>query len=189
MPDAFPRDSARAAWAEWRSVSTLPPSVPYRFRPGPLHWFALVVSVLPLAVYAFSPRPGDLPLYFNTAHAVLGGAVPNRDFRFEYPPYALLWFVPATWLGGDLRGFILVFGLQLTLLDAFIKWLLLSEGVRRWGTSWRAWLPLVAYSVVSWVQSVHYLKRYDLIPAALAVGALVALMRRREGWEIGRAHV
>ena len=145
------------------------------------HWLALAVAVLPLALYAFSPREGDLPLYFRTARAFLDGAVPNRDFRFEYPPYALLWFVPATWAGGDLRGFILAFGLQLTLIDAFIKWLLLSEGVRRWGTAWRAWVPFAAYSVVSWLQSVHYLKRYDLIPAALALAALVALMRRREG--------
>ncbi|RKI36438.1 DUF2029 domain-containing protein [Corallococcus sp. AB004] len=146
------------------------------------HWLALAVAVLPLALYAFSPREGDLPLYFRTARAFLDGAVPNRDFRFEYPPYALLWFVPATWAGGDLRGFILAFGLQLTLIDAFVKWLLLSEGVRRWGTAWRAWVPFAAYSVVSWLQSVHYLKRYDLIPAALALAALVALMRRREGW-------
>ncbi|WP_434299551.1 glycosyltransferase 87 family protein [Corallococcus exiguus] len=145
------------------------------------HWLALAVAVVPLALYAFSPREGDLPLYFRTARAFLDGAVPNRDFRFEYPPYALLWFVPATWAGGDLRGFILAFGLQLTLIDAFIKWLLLSEGVRRWGTAWRAWVPFAAYSVVSWLQSVHYLKRYDLIPAALALAALVALMRRREG--------
>lgn len=147
----------------------------------PRHWLALAVAVLPLALYAFSSRQGDLPLYFRTARAFLDGAVPNRDFRFEYPPYALLWFVPATWAGGDLRGFILAFGLQLTLIDAFIKWLLLSEGVRRWGAAWRAWVPFAAYSVVSWLQSVHYLKRYDLIPAALALAALVALMRGREG--------
>lgn len=156
-------------------------SAPHRLEPR--HWFALAVSVLPLVLYAlFSLREGDLPLYFRTSRAFLDGAVPNRDFRFEYPPYALLWFVPATWAGGDLRGFILAFGLELTLFDAFIKWLLLSEGVRRWGTTWRAWAPLAAYFVVSWIQSVHYLKRYDVIPAALALGALVALMRRREGW-------
>ncbi|MBZ4372723.1 glycosyltransferase 87 family protein [Corallococcus sp. AS-1-6] len=155
-------------------------SAPSRLTPR--HWLALAVAVSPLALYAFSPREGDLPLYFRTARAFLDGAVPNRDFRFEYPPYALLWFVPAAWVGGGVRGFILAFGLQLTLVDAVIKGLLLSEGVRRWGTAWRAWAPFAAYSVVSWLQSVHYLKRYDLIPAALALAALVALMRGREGW-------
>ncbi|MBN8226775.1 DUF2029 domain-containing protein [Corallococcus macrosporus] len=177
----FPGDSTRSARAECRPVSDSNPSASFRL--APRHWLALAVSVLPLLLYAsFSIREGDLPLYFRTARAFLDGATPNRDFRFEYPPYALLWFVPATWAGGDLRGFILAFGLQLTLFDAFIKWLLLSEGVRRWGTSWRAWAPLAAYFVVSWVQSVHYLKRYDVIPAAFALAALVALMRRREGW-------
>nr|WP_211194369.1 glycosyltransferase 87 family protein [Pyxidicoccus fallax] len=147
---------------------------------GRWHWVALVVSVLPLALYAFSSRAGDLGLYFRTARAFLDGATPNQDFRFEYPPYALLWFVPAAWLAGTQKAFVTLFGLQLTLFDAFIKWLLLSEGVRRWGRSPRAWVPLAVYSVASWVQSIHYVKRYDLIPAAFVLAALVALSRRRE---------
>ncbi|MBZ4421969.1 DUF2029 domain-containing protein [Myxococcus sp. RHST-1-4] len=158
-------------------MSASPSSAP-RF--GPWHWGALVVSVLPLAFYAFSPRVGDLDLYFRTARSFLEGATPNQDFRFEYPPYALLWFVPAAWLGGTLPAFITLFGLQLTLFDAFIKWLLLSEGVKRWGRSPRAWAPLAVYSVASWLQSIHYLKRYDLIPAAFTLAALVALSRRRD---------
>lgn len=150
-------------------------------RLGGWHWAALLAGVVPLVAYAFSPRAGDLPLYFRTAHAFLQGAVPNQDFRFEYPPYALLWFVPAAWLGPTLSAFVPLFGLQLVLFDALIKWLLLSEGLRRWGGAWRAWVPFGVYTVASWVQSIHYLKRYDLIPAAFVLGALVALARRREG--------
>lgn len=146
----------------------------------PWHWLGLAVSVAPLALYAFSSRVKDLELYFNTARAFLGGATPNQDFRFEYPPYALLWFVPAAWLGGTLKVFVTLFGLQLTVFDAFSKWLLLSEGIRRWGHSLRAWVPFAVYSVASWVQSVHYLKRYDLIPATFTLAAMVALSRRRD---------
>ncbi|QSQ18767.1 DUF2029 domain-containing protein [Pyxidicoccus parkwayensis] len=146
----------------------------------PRHWLGLAVGVAPLVLYAFSSRVKDLELYFNTAHAFLGGATPNQDFRFEYPPYALLWFVPAAWLGGTLKGFVPLFGLQLVLFDAVSKWLLLSEGVRRWGDSLKAWVPFAAYSVTSWVMSVHYLKRYDLIPATFTLAALVALSRRRD---------
>ncbi|WP_164014795.1 glycosyltransferase family 87 protein [Pyxidicoccus trucidator] len=156
------------------------PSTSPASRLTPWHWLGLVVSVAPLALYAFSPRAKDLELYFNTARAFLAGATPNQDFRFEYPPYALLWFVPAAWLGGTLKTFIPLFGLQLTLFDAASKWLLLSEGTRRWGHSLRAWAPFAVYSVASWVQSVHYLKRYDLIPATFTLAALVALSRRRD---------
>jgi len=160
------------------SASTPSQSLASRFTPW--HWLGWVVGVAPLAFYAFSPRAKDLELYFNTASAFLAGATPNQDFRFEYPPYALLWFVPATWLGGTLKTFITLFGLQLTLFDAASKWLLLSEGTRRWGHSLRAWVPFGVYSVASWVQSVHYLKRYDLIPATFTLAALVALSRRRD---------
>ncbi|MCP3144665.1 glycosyltransferase 87 family protein [Pyxidicoccus xibeiensis] len=161
-------------------MSAPSPPEPSASRLGPWHWGALAVSVAPLALYAFSSRVKDLELYFNTARSFLAGATPNQDFRFEYPPYALLWFVPAAWLGGTLKAFVPLFGLQLTLFDAFSKWLLLSEGTRRWGRSARAWLPFAVYSVASWIQSVHYLKRYDLIPATFTLAALVALSRRRD---------
>ncbi len=153
-----------------------------RGRLSAVHWGALVLSVAPLLLYAVtSPRQGDLSLYARMVHGFLGGAVPNVDFRFEYPPYALLWFVPAGWLGADAPRFALHFSLQLVVLDALIKLLLLVEGAR-WGRSARAWLPFVLFTVAGWAQSIHYLRRYDLIPAALTVVALVALARRREGW-------
>lgn len=151
-------------------------------RLGAVHWAALALSVGPLLAYAVtSGRMGDLSLYARMVHGFLGGAVPNVDFRFEYPPYALLWFVPAGWLGADAPRFALHFSLQLLLLDAACKLLLLAEGAR-WGRSVRAWLPFILFTVAGWAQSIHYLRRYDLIPAALTLGALVALARRREGW-------
>ncbi|MCP3097541.1 DUF2029 domain-containing protein [Myxococcus sp. K15C18031901] len=138
------------------------------------------MGVTPLVVYAFSPRVGDLDLYFKTARAFLAGATPNQDFRFEYPPYALLWFVPAAWLRSTQWEFVPVFGLQLAVMDAFIKWVLLVEGARRWGRTWRSFVPCVAYSLTSWAAALYYLKRYDLIPAALTMVALLALARRRD---------
>ncbi|WP_338867582.1 glycosyltransferase 87 family protein [Myxococcus stipitatus] len=134
----------------------------------------------PLVAYAFSPRVGDMDLYFRSARALLAGATPNQDFRFEYPPYALLWFVPAAWLRDTEPGFVRLFGLQLVLMDGFIKWLLLREGVRAWGHAWRSMVPCIAYSVTTWAASLYYLKRYDLIPAALTLAALMALAHRRD---------
>lgn len=161
--------------------ATMPPS-DRGGRLSAVHWGALVLSVAPLLLYAVtSQRTGDLALYARMVHGFLGGAVPNVDFRFEYPPYALLWFVPAGWLGPDAARFALHFSLQLVVLDAVIKLLLLVEGAR-WGRSARAWLPFVLFTVAGWAQSIHYLRRYDLIPAALTVVALVSLARRREGW-------
>ncbi|WP_342380771.1 glycosyltransferase 87 family protein [Myxococcus stipitatus] len=135
---------------------------------------------MPTLAYAFSPRFGDLEIYFRSARSLLEGATPNQDFRFEYPPYALLWFVPAAWLRDTSEGFVRVFGLQLVVFDVFIKWALLHEGARLWGRAWRSMVPCVAYSVTTWVASVYYLKRYDLIPAALTLAALLAVARRRD---------
>ncbi|WP_408890960.1 glycosyltransferase 87 family protein [Myxococcus faecalis] len=162
------------------SAPTPPLPVDSRVRLGPWHWVALLVGVTPLVVYAFSPRVGDLDLYFRTARAFLTGATPNQDFRFEYPPYALLWFVPAAWLRSTQWEFVPVFGLQLAIMDGLIKWTLLREGARRWGREWRSVVPCLAYSVTSWAAALYYLKRYDLIPAVLTLGALVALARRRD---------
>lgn len=179
----FPRDKSSRDWTECARVSASTPPLPSTSasaRLGPWHWVAFLVGVTPLVVYAFSPRIGDLDLYFKTARAFLGGATPNQDFRFEYPPYALLWFIPAAWVRSTQWEFIPLFGLQLTVMDGFIKWVLLTEGARKWGRTWRSVVPCLAYSVTSWMAALYYLKRYDLIPAALTMAALFALARRRE---------
>jgi hypothetical protein len=126
----------------------------------------------------------DTPTYQSYGDAIARGEAPYRDFSLEYPPGALPVFVVPTGFvasqsPGDYRsafedemlalGIVLVLVVALTLSG-------LEARVARWlpGLAVVALTPLLAGSVI--------LTRFDLWPAALAAGALAALLwDRRSG--------
>jgi uncharacterized membrane protein len=128
----------------------------------------LSLSRLPLGRTA-----GDISVFRNGAEALLQGFV-YRDGAFEYPPYALAWFALPHALSHDLESFRFAFGLEMWLVDAAIKALLLWRGMRaRAGLGDLA--PFLAYSVGSFAVGYVLLQRYDLVPAALTLGAVLAV--------------
>lgn len=141
-------------------------------------WTLLVLSAIPLALATRSRQQGDLPHYFEIARALWSGAVPYREIWIEYPPYAVLCFLPFG-LIADERTFGIVFGLFLVAVDGAIKAVLLKEGQRL--GAWRGLVPFALFTLVSWIQAFWYLKRFDLIPAALTVAVAVAASKRQDG--------
>lgn len=116
---------------------------------------------------------GDISVFRNGAEALLQGLV-YRDGAFEYPPYALAWFLFPHAVSDNLEGFRFAFGLEMWLVDAVTKALLLWRGMRaRAGLS--DLVPFLAYSVGSVAVGYVLLQRYDLVPAALTLGATLAV--------------
>jgi hypothetical protein len=124
----------------------------------------------------------DTPIYQRYGDAMRSGDVPYRDFRLEYPPGALPVFVLpslAREQKGDLDGFernfqVLMWLCGAALLAAMVGVLdALGAGAGRVAAAlgFAALAPLALGSVV--------LSRFDLWPAALAVGALALLLTGR----------
>jgi hypothetical protein len=133
------------------------------------------VATLPLlSRLAIGRTAGDLTVFMNGVEALVDGPLVYRDVAFEYPPYALLWFLVPRALSSDLEGFRLAFGLEMWVIDGVIKALLLWHGVRA-RTGLRDLAPFLAYSVGSGALGHILLQRYDLIPAALTLGASLAV--------------
>jgi uncharacterized membrane protein len=139
----------------------------------------LVASMLPLLPTLQAHAVGDLPVYFEAARAWLGGLTPYAEVRFEYPPYALLAFAPAALVSSSLREFQLAFGLELLLVDVAIRIALLRVARERRGI-W-AYAPFLAYATVAQLQAFWLYKRFDLLPAALTLAAVLALSRGAAG--------
>jgi uncharacterized membrane protein len=134
----------------------------------------LAAATLPvLSRLALGRTAGDISVFRNGVEALLQGFV-YRDGAFEYPPYALAWFVVPHALSHDLESFRFAFGLEMWLVDAVIKALLLWRGMRaRAGLGDLA--PFLAYSVGGFALGHVILQRYDLVPAALTLGAALAV--------------
>lgn len=141
-------------------------------------WAAATLPVLSRLV--IGAPADDLKVFMNGADAVLHGPLVYRDVVFEYPPYALLWFLPPRALSHDLASFRLAFGLEMWAADAGIKAMLLWHGVRH-GSGLRALVPFLAYSLGSAALGHILLQRFDLVPAALALGAALAVAG---GWTL-----
>lgn len=136
----------------------------------------LVASALPFLATVLSRALGDTGVYANAARVLRAGAGLYGGVPFEYPPYALLWFLvpPAE----ELRSFQVVFNLEMLALDLAIKAMLLLEGHRQ-SRGLRALLPFAVWTVSGWLQEYVFLRRFDLAPAAMTVGAALLLLRGR----------
>lgn len=124
----------------------------------------------------------DTPIYQAYGDAMVDGKVPYRDFDLEYPPGALPVFVLPSLAAGkgkfdgyrrSFEGLMAACGFALVALVALILLALRAPPARLTAAlTFTAFAPLALGSVL--------LSRFDLWPAALAVGALAALVSGRE---------
>jgi Glycosyltransferase family 87 len=138
---------------------------------------AWLVTRLPLVLIALDVMPypwpetilGDIGLYEGWEAVLRRGHFPADDWNWQYPPAAaLVMLAPGLLPGGYLGGFLTLAAVA----DAAVLALLLGAahrgGSRLGACAWVLGVPLLG--VIAYA-------RYDLIVAAVAVGALVAAGR------------
>ncbi len=135
-----------------------------------------------LLVSGATGEPGisDTPVYERYGERLAVGDLPYRDFRVEYPPGALLAFVGPALVTSAPDSYDAVFaGLMiacLAALGAFVAGTLCSLGASRA----RIGGALVALAGGVLLLGPFTLTRFDLVPAAIAAGAVAAVLAGRE---------
>jgi len=138
-----------------------------------------LLGTVPFLTRLFTGRTSrDLEHYVVSANALLDGQRIYVDVPFEYPPYALAWLAGPAMLAGDVAQFRLLFGLLILCLDALVKAALIWIGFRDQHRPPDV-LPFVMYTLATAAIGHFLLQRYDVIPAALSVAAVIALSA---GW-------
>jgi hypothetical protein len=159
-------------------------------------WEALVACVVfvagAVAITALWEHLGDavtdIALYQAYGERIADGIVPYRDFGFEYPPGALPAIVLPALVTGSLHAYRIVFVAEMAIvgvlgvlvLDVALRRLALPRRERVLALAVVALTPLLLGGVI--------LTRFDLVPAALVVGALalaVAGRRRAAALVVG----
>ena len=123
-------------------------------------------------------RYRDVHLYGVYADRFLGGELPYRDVFVEYPPGAFTVFLPPAVLPADAYNFafkalMALFGIAALFAVVVILVTLGLRGGRLYASAALFALSPIAVGPIS-------LNTYDLFPAALTVGALAAILRKRE---------
>ena len=112
------------------------------------------------------------------ANALLDGQRIYVDVPFEYPPYTLAWFAGPAMFARDLDQFRSFFGLLILCSTRWSRPRSIWTGFRDRHRPPDA-LPFVMYTLATAAVGHILLQRYDVIPAALSVAAVIALS---EGW-------
>jgi hypothetical protein len=139
---------------------------------------ALLPAVATLPVLArqyIGKTQSDIQVYLDAVDALLQGRLYDGHV-FEYPPYALIWFLaPYAWASHDLQNYRLAFGIEIWLFDAAIKATLLWRAFRA-RRGFPDLLPFFVYSLGSAALGHVLLMRYDLIPAGLSLAGALAVV-------------
>jgi hypothetical protein len=123
-------------------------------------------------------RYRDVHLYGVYADRFLRGELPYRDVFVEYPPGAFAVFLPPAVLPGGAYNFAFKSLMALCGIAALFALVLVLVSLGLRGRRLYAAAALFALSPIA-VGPIS-LNTYDLFPAALTVGALAAILRKRE---------
>lgn len=159
-------DGAAESWPVWLAVA------------APVYLVSCVVGVGGLT----TTKPwGDVGQYELYARKLLDGVIPYADFSIEYPPGALLVFVPPALVTDGSTAYLMAFKV---LMAGFG---LVALGVTAWtldrlraGRA-QATLALALGALAPLLLGHVYLNRYDPFAAALAAAALATLLVGRAG--------
>jgi uncharacterized membrane protein len=116
----------------------------------------------------------DVHLYQGFAQAVFDGRVPYRDFFMEYPPGALVVFLPADAFGAS--HYNAAFKTLMALCGAATIVLVALLLVRLGATRARLWLALALFALSPIALGPISLNTYDAWPALLTLAALLLLV-------------
>src|SRR6185437_3089572 len=138
-----------------------------------LRWVLSRALVLTIMVFAHeSDVTGDVKYYATSLHQLFHGAGLHNTLQ-EYPLPVFAVLLPQFLIGfGNQVAFTLLFALSMLALDAGFTTLLWRADGRRRGDATNLWLWFVpALGPLSYF-------RFDLVPAVLAGGAVLAAIRR-----------
>ncbi len=147
------------------------------------NWAAVAVAAVlfGLSFYALiswleQGQLSDVPVYVHYAKLMRGGAVPYRDFAFEYPPAALAPILLPIYMSWS---FATSFAVLMGVCGAGCLALVATALRDVEASPARTWAGLLLVGVSPLVLGSLFDTRFDLWPTLLALGALVALVQER----------
>jgi len=136
----------------------------------------LAFSFYALVTWLERGQLSDVPVYMSYADLVRDGALPYRDFRFEYPPAALpAMLLPAYMSWSYATSFAVLMGVCGAGCIAAAASALRTVG----SSAERTWAVLLAIGISPLILGSLFDTRFDLWPTLLAVGALAATVKDR----------
>jgi uncharacterized membrane protein len=108
-------------------------------------------------------------LYFNYASNIMQGDIPYRDFNFEYPPFALVFFILPRLIAPNYWLFASIYEIE-TLVFSLVGLLVIYSTARRLGKA--PWKLLAIYTLAILATGPIIAEQYDIFPAIMLLLAI-----------------
>ncbi len=120
------------------------------------------------------PPKDDVINFFNQAQMMKDGLVPYRDFVFEFPPFALVFFYIPAMFTSDLNEYAAIFGVMVTLFSLLCLYYMLRICDRM---KLNKVLVAALFTVLMLMYYREMVKKFDVIPMTLVVASIYYYMR------------
>ena len=143
---------------------------------------ALLFSVELFFILVVVEPFGDVINFYNQAELVKSGMVPYSDFVFEFPPFAMLFFLIPSVFTSDQNTYAYIFGIMMVLM-ALVCLYYLMKIADRIGIS----KVLVAgvFIALILIYEADIVRKFDAIPMTLTVMAIYYHIERRTALAYG----
>lgn len=120
------------------------------------------------------PPKDDVINFYNQAEMIKSGMVPYRDFVFEFPPFALAFFLIPSMFTSDLVVYAQIFGVMVTVVSLVCLYYMLRICDR---IGINKILVSVVFVLLMLMYYTEMVKKFDVIPMATSVMSVYYFMR------------
>ncbi len=138
--------------------------------------FCMILLLMP------PPSEFDVVNFFKQSEALKSGLLPYKDFVFEFPPFALIFFTIPGLFTSDQNTYALLFGIMVIIAIAvamyYVQRICGRIGINRTATTIIFIVLILIYFPV---------RKYDVFPMCLTIVAIFYFIERRFGLAYGLA--
>ncbi len=132
------------------------------------------------------PPKDDVINFHNQAEMIKSGMVPYKDFVFEFPPFALLFFLIPSMFTSELDTYAQIFGIMVTLISIICLYYVLKISERMGVNKALVTFIFVALMLLYYKELVV---KFDTIPMALTIMSIYYFQRGNRHIAYGLAMV
>jgi len=141
--------------------------------------FTVLMGVIPfvfLVATYISNEPDDIVNYYNQATQILSGRMPYSDVPFEYPPFAMVFFILPALVSWDIGSYRAAYAVMVYIALFFLVYYSYKVADRCQMEMWKVNLLMVTFVLVGMA---FVVARYDVFPVVMITISLWLYLDKR----------
>jgi hypothetical protein len=141
----------------------------------------MAVSLL-ICTYGGRGAVDDVVNFYNYSELIKSGLIPYKDFNFEYPPFALVFFLIPSIFTSDLETYVILFGAEMILFVLLTLYFMMKLAEK---ININRYFVAIIYMFFIMIYFDQMIKKFDMAAAALTFMSFYFFCERRYNLSYG----